>query len=88
MEPMRDPAIDLMNWEGWHFLSKGIPPQEGQGCLLRIKQLAPGLVPVLTIVEVPAVYTCGRWEDGKGGRLADVRAVIAWRPASPIAGRK
>jgi hypothetical protein len=80
MEPLRDPAIDSMSWEGWRFPERGPVPLDGMRCLLRIREISPGLCPTEQIVEVEALYTSGRWENGEGHRLADIRNLVAWQP--------
>lgn len=80
MEPIRDLAIDRMSWEGWQSPEKGPAPPEGARCLLRIREISPGLCPTERIVEVEALYTLGRWENREGHRLADIRNLVAWRP--------
>ena len=84
MEPIRDPRMYTLSWEGWTFLRKGPWPEDATVCVLRIRENSGGLVPRESIRETQAVYHAETgWEDWLGRHLGFAGGILAWRPLGP-----
>ncbi|MEO6194429.1 MAG: hypothetical protein ABIS20_15575 [Thermoanaerobaculia bacterium] len=81
MEPIRDPYVSTLNWDGWSFPGTGEPPQEGARYMLRLKQSSGGLCPTVTVVEARATWAGPGigFVNAQGHRL-EPYDLIAWRP--------
>ena len=80
MEPLRDPSIDSMSWEGWTFPWKGVAPRDGEPGMLRLRENTGGLRPYEYIRETRAVYRAATgWEDWRAFEQFGFN-IVAWRP--------